>query len=72
VAEPVIAEAWFAAGHDGEAVLVVRVTHDNGGTDSVTLDSVCAQKLMEDCKAEKPENLVGQPWHRLLAVLDPK
>ncbi len=70
MAEPVIADAVVGPGHDGEAILVVRVRHANGGIDSVTLDARCARKLMEDCGAERAEDLAGQPWHRLLAVLD--
>lgn len=65
-----IADARVAPGHDGEAVLVVRVEHENGVIDSVTLDARCAQKLMEDCQAESAEQLAGQPWRRLLAVLE--
>ena len=68
--EPVIVEAVVGPGHDGEAVLVVRVVHENGGVDSVTLDARCARKLMEDCGAETAEQLAGQPWHRLMAVLE--
>jgi hypothetical protein len=70
VAEPVIADARIAPGHDGEAVLVVRIAHANGVVDSVTLDARCARKLMEDCEAETAEQLAGQPWQRLLAVLE--
>lgn len=67
--EPVIADAVVAAGHDGQAELVVRVRYENGALDSVTLDARCARKLMEDCAAESAEELRGQPWQRLLAVL---
>lgn len=68
--EPVIAEAVVAPGHDGEAVLVVRVRHENGGIDSVTLDAACARRLMEDCGAERVADLRGEPWQRLLRVLE--
>jgi len=70
VPEPVIAGAVIGAGHDGEAILVVRVVHENGGVDSVTLDARCARKLMEECGAESAEQLAGQPWRHLLAVLE--
>jgi len=66
----VIAEAVAGPGHDGEAVLVVRVVHEGGGVDSVTLDARCARKLMEDCGVGSAAELAGQPWHRLLAVLE--
>jgi hypothetical protein len=68
--EPVIAEAVVAAGHDGQAELVVRVRYPNGALDSVTLDARCARKLIEDCSAQSAEELRGQPWQRLLDVLE--
>jgi hypothetical protein len=67
----VIDEAIVAPGHDGQAVLVVRVRHDNGGLDTVTLDADQARKLFEDCAAESAEQLRGQPWRRLLTILEP-
>jgi len=66
----VIAEAVVAPGHDGQAVLVVRVRHENGASDTVTLEADQARKLMEDCAAESAEQLRGQPWRRLLTVLE--
>jgi hypothetical protein len=69
VAEPVIADAVVAPGHDGQAVLVVRVRHANGAFDTVTLEAEQARKLLEDCAAESAEQLRGQPWQRLLTVL---
>jgi hypothetical protein len=70
VAEPVIADAVVAPGHDGQAVLVVRVRHANGAFDTVTLEAEQARKLLEDCAAESAEQLRGQPWQRLLTVLE--
>jgi hypothetical protein len=68
--EPVIDDALVAPGHDGQAVLVVRVRHGNGGTDTVTLDADQARKLLEDCAAESADALRGQPWRRLLSILE--
>ena len=65
-----IVDARVAPGHDGDAVLVVRVRHENGVIDSVTLDGRAAQKLLADCDAESAEGLRGQPWRRLLTVLE--
>lgn len=69
MSEPVIVGAEVAAGHDGEAQLVVRVRYENGAVGSVTLDAACARKLMEDCAAASADDLRGQPWQRLLDVL---
>lgn len=65
-----IEDAVVAPGHDGQAVLVVRLRHENGATDTVTLDAGRAQKLLESCAAETPAALRGQPWHRLLHALE--
>ncbi len=70
MAEPSIDEAVMAPGHDGEAVLVVRLRHENGAFDTVTLTAEQARRLLEDCAAESAEQLRGQPWQRLLTVLE--
>lgn len=68
--EPVIHDAVAAPGHDGEAVLVVRVRHDNGALDTVTLDGGLARRLLENCAAESLDGLRGQSWRRLLFTLE--
>lgn len=68
--EPVIYDAVAAPGHDGEAVLVVRVRHDNGAIDTVTLDSEQGRRLLESCAADGLDGLCGQPWRRLLFTLE--
>lgn len=70
MSEPVIVDALVAPGHDGEAVLVVRVEHENGVVDSVTLDGRAAARLLAECRAETTEALRGHPWRRLLSVLE--
>jgi len=70
VGEPVIADATVAPGHDGQAVLVVRLRHENGAFDTVTLDADQARALLEECSADSAEDLRGQPWRRLLRVLE--
>lgn len=68
--EPVIHDALAAPGHDGEAVLVVRVRHDNGAIDTVTLDGDQGRRLLESCAADDLDGLCGQPWRRLLFTLE--
>ena len=70
MAEPVIADATVAPGHDGQAVLVVRLRHENGAFDTVTLDADQARALLEACGASSAAELRGQPWRRLLHVLE--
>lgn len=68
--ETTIEDAVVAPGHDGQAVLVVRVRHENGAIDTVTLDARQAQNLRESCAVESTDGLRGQPWQRLLHVLE--
>ena len=65
-----IEDAVVAPGHDGQAVLVVRVRHENGAIDTVTLDARQAQKLLRSCAADTAAGLRGQPWQRLLHVME--
>lgn len=67
--EPTILDAVVGPGHDGQAVLVVRVRHPGGAVDSVTLCANAARKLMEDCGVDAAEKLAGHPWRHLLNVM---
>jgi hypothetical protein len=68
--EAAIEDAVVAPGHDGQAVLVVRVRHENGAIGTVTLDAQQARRLLERCAAESVDGLRGQPWQTLLHVLE--
>jgi hypothetical protein len=68
--EPVITGAIVSPGHDGQAELVVSVRYPNGARGDVTLDAECGRKLMRDCGVDTATELRGQPWKRLLDVLD--
>lgn len=70
MAEAVIADATVAPGHDGDAVLVIRLQHANGASDTVMLDATQARRLLEHCAADSAAQLRGQPWQRLLTVLE--
>lgn len=70
MAEPAIDDAVVAPGHDGQAVLVVRVRHENGAIGTVTLDAEQARRLLERCAVASVDGLRGQPWQRLLHVLE--
>jgi hypothetical protein len=65
LAEPRIVAAQVTAGHDGQAELVLHVRFENGVTGSVTLNALFAQRLMEDCRVDSAEQLIGQPCQRL-------
>ncbi len=68
--EAAIEDAVVAPGHDGQAVLVVRVRHEIGAIGTVTLDARQAERLLQNCAAETADALRGQPWQRLLHVLE--
>jgi hypothetical protein len=65
----IIAEAVVAPGHDGEAVLVVRVRHENGALDTLTLSGEQTQRVLDACGATSPDELKGTPRGRLLEAL---
>lgn len=69
-AEPVIADALVSPGHDGAAVLVLRIEFENGATDTVTLDAERASRVFDACETTSPAGLRGQSWKRLLTALE--
>ncbi|TVS14802.1 MAG: hypothetical protein EA417_14545 [Gammaproteobacteria bacterium] len=69
-ATPRIERALVAPGHDGSAELLLRIRYGDGSSDSVTLDAAAAERLLDQCGATALEQLVGQPWRRLLNVLE--
>ena len=64
--DAVIVDAEIAAGHDGQADLVVRVRYQNGVIAPVTLDPNTALKLMSACGVSDINDLAGQPWRKVL------
>jgi hypothetical protein len=47
----------------------VRVRYENGALGSVRRDAECARRLLESCGVDSPSELAGQPWQRLLDVM---
>jgi hypothetical protein len=62
----VIMAADIAAGHDGDADLVITVRYENGVVGAVTLDSDSAFEVMQSCGAASSADLVGRPWRDIL------
>jgi len=67
--EPTILDAVVGPGHDGEAVLVVRIRYPGGAVDSVTLAANAARRLLENCGVDEADKLAGQHWRHLLNVM---
>ena len=65
--EAIIVGAEIAAGHDGDAELVVRVRHENGVIAAVALDADTGFRLMGGRGGDALAGLVGQPWRKILA-----
>jgi len=68
--EAVIVAAEIVAGHDGAAELLVRVRHDNGAIDAVSLDPKTGFDLMAAAGAASLGDLVGRPWLSIVKGLD--
>lgn len=68
-AEAVIVGADLAAGHDGQAELVVRILYPNGVVSSVLLDAEAGYALMRNCNIDSLSGLAGQSWRKILEGL---
>jgi len=64
--EAVIVGADLAAGHDGEAELVLRILYPNGVIGSVLLDAEAGYALMRNCDIDSLSGLTGQSWRKIL------
>ena len=65
-AEAVIVGAELAAGHDGQAELVLRILYPNGVVGSVLLDAEAGFALMRNCDIDSLSGLAGQSWRKIL------
>ena len=64
---PKIVGAEIAAGHDGQAELVLRVRHENGVVAPVVLDSATGFRLMDSRAPDDLSRLIGRRWREVLA-----
>jgi hypothetical protein len=65
-AEAVIVGADLAAGHDGQAELVIGIRYPNGAVGSVVLDAAAGYALMRNCNIDSLSGLAGQSWRKIL------
>ena len=49
----------MAAAHEGTAELVISVVYENGGTTDVPLDRYASEVLLQACKVDQPDQLIG-------------
>jgi hypothetical protein len=59
----------IAAAHDGDAELVVTLTHENGGHSLVTLDEYAARTLLASCAANTSDEIIGASWEHVRDAL---
>jgi hypothetical protein len=64
--EATIVSAQIAAGHDGEADLVLGLLYPNGVEARVVLDTVTGFALMHNCGVDRLEDLTGQSWRKII------
>ncbi|MBP7704946.1 MAG: hypothetical protein KA105_06630 [Caulobacter sp.] len=64
--EAVIVGAELAAGHDGEAELVLRIRYPNGAVGDALLDATTGYALMRSCETDTLDGLIGQSWRKIL------
>jgi hypothetical protein len=67
--EATITGVRIAAAHEGVAELVVTLTHDNGGSSEVALDTLATSALLADCNVSDPDELVGVSWQKVRDAL---
>ncbi len=67
--EATISSVRVAAAHEGVAELVVTLTHGNGGSSEVALDSLATSALLSGCDASNPDQLIGVPWQKVRDAL---
>ena len=67
--DAVVAGAEIVAGHDGAAELLIRLTHGNGATSTMSLDSETGFDLMRAGDAASLADLIGRPWLALIKDL---
>jgi hypothetical protein len=64
--EAILVGAELAAGHDGQAEMVLRVLYPNGVVGSVLLDAAAGYALMRNCNIDSLDGLAGQSWRKIL------
>jgi hypothetical protein len=65
----VISQVHVAAAHDGVAELIVTLRHGNGASSQVTLDQIAADALMQACRAQTADELIGHGWDKVRDAL---
>jgi hypothetical protein len=64
--EAILVGAELAAGHDGQAEMVLRIRYPNGVVGNVLLDAAAGYALMRNCNIESLDGLAGQSWRKVL------
>ena len=64
-----ISATRIAAAHEGDAEMVVTLTHDNGGLSEVALDRYAVHALLQSSQAVDTDGLIGVGWEHVRDAL---
>ncbi|MCZ6709630.1 MAG: hypothetical protein O7B25_04635 [Gammaproteobacteria bacterium] len=64
-----ISKVRIAAAHEGAAELIVTIAYDGGGNSEVPMDRHASEALLNICKADALDELIGQSWQQVRDAL---
>ena len=64
-----ISATRVTAAHEGDAEMVVTLTHDNGGLSEVALDQFAVNALLKVSNAKDADGLIGVGWEHVRDAL---
>lgn len=70
MSSPVIVAAEISGGHDGQPELILKIEYENGVVSDAVMENALGIKLLAHCQAADLDGLIGQPWQRVIEVLE--
>ncbi len=70
-AQATIEGVQLTGGHEGQPELILRLRYPNGVASDVVVENALGVRLLAHCGAERLDDLVGEPWSRLVEILSP-
>ncbi|MEM7097258.1 MAG: hypothetical protein AAF541_03290 [Pseudomonadota bacterium] len=67
---PTIVDALITGGHEGTPELILKIEYENGVVSDVTMENEMGVKLLEHCGVDELPGLIGEPWNKVLEILD--
>ena len=66
---PTIVGATVTGGHEGLPELILKIRYENGVVSDVVMENDMGVALLNHCGAQELDALVGEPWSRVLEIL---